>query len=537
MKTHSFTIAQINPTVGDIAGNVALIRDAHALAASQQASLIIFPELAVIGYPPEDLLYTSKLIRDAQHAVNELANLTTDNAPAILLGSTHAHDGTLYNAAFLLDDGNIHAITHKHHLPNFGVFDEQRYFSAGALPSVIAWRGNKLGVMICEDMWHNDVAAHLAAQGADCFISLNASPYDHHKPAQRIAWAKQHCATHHLPLTYVNMHGGQDEVVFDGGSFVMDATGTLTHQHPSFEGSISAIAHATTPDEATLTYLAMMTGLRDYVKKNGFKTVLLGLSGGIDSALTAAVAVDALGAEHVHAVMLPSPYTSQLSLDEARITAENLGIRYDIVPIEDGMAATESMLAHLHDNAIPCPIARENIQSRLRGLLLMAISNSTGALLITTGNKSEMAVGYATLYGDMCGAYSVLKDIYKTDVFALASWRNGHVPPHAKGKAGITIPERTITRPPSAELRENQTDQDALPPYDVLDAILKALIEEHQDIATIVARGFDEATVRKVAKLLYINEYKRRQAPPGVKLTQMNFGRDRRFPLTNRFQL
>jgi NAD+ synthase len=287
----------------------------------------------------------------------------------------------------------------------------------------------------------------------------------------------------------------------------------------------------------TLTYLAMMTGLRDYVDKNGFKSIVLGLSGGIDSALTAAVAADALGPQRVHAVMLPSPYTSQLSLDEARQTAQNLSIRYDIIPISDGMAATDAMLAQLHDASIPCPIARENIQSRLRGLLLMAISNSTGALLITTGNKSEMAVGYATLYGDMCGAYSVLKDIYKTDVFTLASWRNHHQPPHALGAEGIVIPEATITRPPSAELRENQTDQDSLPPYDILDAILKALIEEHQDIASIVALGYDEATVRKVAKLLYINEYKRRQAPPGVKLTHMNFGRDRRFPLTNRFQL
>jgi len=541
MPITAFTLAQINPTVGDIHGNTALIREAYTHAQQHGAALVIFPELAVIGYPPEDLLYTHKLVEDAHHAITELATLTANSAAAMLVGSLHYHDGTLYNAAYLLDAGNIHAIIHKHHLPNNGVFDEQRYFNAGTLPNVVQWRDRQLGIMICEDMWHDDVTAHLAAQGALHLLVLNASPFEHHKHTQRLAWATTHCTRHRLPLTYVNMVGGQDEIVFDGGSFTMDAQGKLTQQLPFFtthDADYHTSASPSAPRDAhTLTYLAMMTGLRDYVEKNKFSSIVLGLSGGIDSALTAAVAVDALGAHRVHAVMLPSPYTSQLSLDEARITAENLGIRYDIIPIEEGMKASHSMLTSLHDASIPSAIALENIQSRLRAVLLMAISNSTGALLITTGNKSEMAVGYATLYGDMCGAYSVLKDVYKTDVFTLARWRNANVPQGAQGKAGIVIPEATITRPPSAELRDNQTDQDSLPPYDILDAILECLVEQHMDIASIVARGFDEATVRKIARLLYMNEYKRRQAPLGVKLTSMNFGRDRRFPLTNRFQL
>lgn len=538
MSILPFYIAQINPTVGDIEGNIRLIQAAYAQAAQHtQTSMVIFPELVITGYPPEDLLFTPSFLNAIPHAIATLAALTTKGRPALLLGAPHLQQGKLYNAAYLLDNGTIHSITHKHHLPNQGVFDEARYFSKGALPYCISWRNQKLGIMICEDMWHVDIADHLASQDCEQFIAINASPFDAKKAELRMHWARQHTTKHTIPLTYANLVGGQDELVFDGGSFMMDDAGHITTQLPCFETCISHNAQAITRSPIMLTYQAMMMGLEDYITKNGFTSVVLGLSGGIDSALTAAVAVDALGAERVHAVMMPSPYTSQLSLDEARITAENLGIRYDILPLTQGMNATEAMLAHAHDAAIPSALARENIQARLRGLLLMAISNSTGALLLTTGNKSEMAVGYATLYGDMCGAFSVLKDVYKTDVFALAHWRNQHVPPHAKGKNGIVIPERTITRPPSAELRENQTDQDALPPYDMLDAILKYLIEEHMDTASIIAKGFDEATVKKIARLLTISEYKRRQAPIGVKLTTMNFGKDRRFPITHRFQL
>lgn len=533
-----YHIAQINPTVGAIDHNYQLIANAYAQAKSvADTQIVIFPELAITGYPPEDLLLTPSFIRASTHAIEQLALLTLGDNPAILIGAPHLHHGKLYNAAYLLDNGTVHSITHKHHLPNDGVFDEVRYFSKGALPYCIAWRNHKLGIMICEDMWHPDIADHLASQGCEYFITINASPFDTKKADLRLFWARQHTTKHNMPLLYVNLVGGQDELVFDGGSFVMDSNGQISTQLPFFESCVACEDNTSVPSVDMLRYQAMMLGLRDYVEKNNFKSVVLGLSGGIDSALTAAVAVDALGADRVHAVMMPSPYTSQLSLDEARITAENLGIRYDILPITQGMEATTAILSHAHDPQIPCPIALENIQARLRGLLLMAISNSTGALLLTTGNKSEMAVGYATLYGDMCGAFSVLKDIYKTDVFALARWRNHNLPPHAKGKTGNVIPDLTISRPPSAELRENQTDQDSLPPYDVLDAILKHLIEEHMDSASIIAKGFDEVIVKKVARLLTINEYKRRQAPPGVKLTTMNFGKDRRFPLTNRFQL
>ncbi len=554
-------LAQLNFTVGDIAGNAARVCEAYAKAKAEGAELVVFPELCVIGYPPEDLIFTPKLRHDAMVMARELALLTKDG-PAMLLGCVWEEgrgnrepgiekfpdsrfqipDSSLYNAALLLDEGRIQHIQYKHHLPNYGVFDEKRVFERGPLPEVITWRGRKLGVLICEDMWGSEAAAHLAKGKPDMIVCLNASPFEQGKHKRRVALAAQVAQSAHCPLVYLNQVGGQDELVFDGGSFVVDASGEVVERLAFFEEEIRELGIENresrkmtlqipdsgfpVPDSYSLLYQAMTVALRDYVNKNGFPGVVIGLSGGIDSALTACVCVDALGAERVHCVMLPSPYTSQISLEDAAELAKNLGVRYDILPISPGMEAAQAMLSGME--GVPSALAFENIQSRLRGLLLMAISNSTGALLITTGNKSEMATGYATLYGDMCGAFSVLKDVYKTQVFALARWRNSQE---------ATIPERIITRPPSAELREGQVDEDSLPPYAVLDKILYHLVEERLAVDEVAAKGYDRAVVEKVARLLYLSEYKRRQAPPGVKLTAMAFGRDRRFPLTNRFML
>lgn len=526
---------QGNVTVGDIAGNCARIRDAYAQAAAQGAELMVTSELCVTGYPPEDLLLSRAFVDAAMESTHALADLTAHaGSPALLVGTLWRDaTGKLFNASVLFDGGKLVTVRYKHDLPNFGVFDEQRYFAAGPLPHVISWRGRKLGVMICEDMWHPEVANHLAAQGAECFIVLNASPYERNKFTTRTQLAQQHCAAHQRPLYYINQVGGQDELVFDGASFAMNAAGECTTLFPSFEEhsallTLSPATNTTHPDSLHTDYQAMVMGLRDYVEKNRFNGVLIGLSGGIDSALTAVIAVDAVGKDRVHLVMLPSPYTSQISLDDAAQLAQNLGTRYDILPIEDGMRSMNTMLAQLHDDTIPCAIAKENIQSRLRANLLMAISNSTGALLITTGNKSEMAVGYATLYGDMCGAYNPLKDLYKTEVFAISNWCN---------RDREIIPERIISRPPSAELRDDQKDEDSLPPYAILDQILYGLVDARRSTADLITEGFDEATVQRVARLLTISEYKRSQAPIGTKLSGLAFGRDRRFPITHRFKL
>ncbi len=554
----SLYLAQLNFTVGDIAGNAARIRAVYEAAKEANAELVVFSELCLIGYPPEDLIFTPKLRRDAMAAAHELAAITK-GGPAMLLGCVWEEErqeareesrerrdishrsplySRLYNAAVLLDNGAVQHIQYKHHLPNYGVFDEKRVFERGPLPNIIPWRGKKLGVLICEDIWGDEAPAYLAAQQPDMIICINASPFEQGKQQKREALAAQEAQRASCPLIYLNQVGGQDELVFDGGSFVVDPAGVMVERLAFFEEEVSGVGFQVpgkektsgtrNPEPETLLYQAMQTGLRDYVNKNGFPGVVIGLSGGIDSALTAVICVDALGPEHVHCVMLPSPYTSQISLDDAAQLAENLAVRYDVLPIAPGMKAAQAMLATLE--GVPTPVAFENIQSRLRGLLLMAISNSTGALLITTGNKSEMATGYATLYGDMCGAFSVLKDVYKTEVFALARWRN------EQGDSAL-IPERTITRPPSAELRENQKDEDSLPPYEILDKILYSMVECRMSAEEIVAQGHERAVVERVAHLLYISEYKRRQAPPGVKLSTMAFGRDRRFPLTNRFLL
>jgi len=546
--TLTIALAQINPTVGDLAGNAAIIRRARDEAAALGADLIIFPELAIVGYPPEDLVLRPALVEAAAAVLRGLERDSAEGGPGLVVTLPWAADGRVYNAAALVAGGRTE-LRFKHELPNYGVFDEKRVFAPGPIPEPVGFRGVRLGVPLCEDVWFPSCPAHLARQGAELLLVPNGSPFEVDKFHQRLDLAGRRVAETGLPLAYVNQVGGQDELVFDGGSFVMNPNGTLAHLLPFWrealvltrwrrqngryccEGSASWSAE---PRLASV-YSAMMLGLRDYVRKNGFKGVVLGLSGGIDSALTAAVAVDALGAGGVRGVRLPSRFTSDASSRDAADSGEALGIRLETLPIEQPVAAFEAVLDRVFAGR-PRDVTEENLQARARGVLLMALSNKFGELLVTTGNKSEMSVGYATLYGDMCGGYSVLKDVYKTEVYALARWRNAHLSEGALGPAGRVIPESSITKAPTAELRPNQTDQDTLPPYDVLDAVLNGLIEEERSVDEIVARGFPRDTVTRVQRLLYTAEYKRRQAPPGVKITRKSFGRDRRYPVTNAFR-
>ncbi len=546
----SIALAQINPTVGDVDGNARKIREARGRAAAAEADLVVYPELALSGYPPEDLVLKPMFQDAVRAAIETLAAETTDGGPAMLVGAPWRVDGRLYNAALLLDGGRVAAVRLKYDLPNYGVFDEKRVFAAGAMPGPIMFRGVRLGVMICEDMWTPDVAETLQESGAEILVVPNGSPYEGDKVDERIRLAVERVTETGLPLLYVNQVGGQDELVFDGASFVLDADRALKAQLPAFEEDLGitrwrrADGHGWTcvegpvtapPEDTAAIYLAMVLGLRDYVNKNGFPGVVLGLSGGIDSALAAAVAVDALGADRVRAVMMPSPYTSQDSLDDAAECADLMGIALSTVSIEPAMRAFAEMLApEFGDRG--ADTTEENIQSRARGVALMALSNKLGHMVLSTGNKSEMSVGYATLYGDMCGGYAILKDVYKLTVYALSNWRNQALPAGALGPVGRVIPERIITKAPTAELKPNQTDQDSLPPYAVLDAILECLIEKEMKIDDIVAMGHDAAVVRRVWQMLDRAEYKRRQAPPGVKITRRAFGRDRRYPITNGFR-
>ena len=546
-------LVQANPTVGDVAGNAALIRTARAEAASAGADLVLFSELFLIGYPPEDLVLKPALQDAIAQTLQALAAETGDGGPALLIGAPWvdqgADQGQVYNAMLLCDGGQIAAIRYKHDLPNYGVFDEKRVFTSGPMPGPVNFRGVRLGIPICEDIWKPDVVECLAETGAEILLVPNGSPYEVDKADARMNRAVARVTESGLPLVYVNQYGGQDELVFDGGSFVLNSDCSLAVQMPHWREGL-VITHWTReangwrcapgergapPDEMEAIYQAMMLGLRDYVNKNRFPGVLIGLSGGIDSALSAAVAVDALGAERVHCVMMPYIYTAQESLDDAADCARLLGVRYDIVPIKPAVDAFMQMLAPQFAGRAP-DITEENMQSRARGLLLMALSNKFGAMVLTTGNKSEVSVGYATLYGDMCGGYNALKDIYKMTVFALSHWRNQHHPAGALGPAGRVIPENIITRPPSAELRADQKDEDSLPPYAVLDDILNCLVEQEMSVADIVARGHALDVVKRIQNLLYIAEYKRRQAAPGVKISRKLFGRDRRYPITNRFR-
>jgi NAD+ synthase len=546
--TLKIAIAQINTQVGAIDKNLAAIRAARAQAAALGADLVITPELSIAGYPPEDLVLKPAFVAACEDAAEALALDTADGGPGLIIGTPWRDGGKLHNAAFVLDGGRIVARVAKVELPNYGVFDEKRVFDAGLPGGPVPFRGFRLGLLICEDWWFPAVPATLAQTGAEILLSINGSPFEDGKQHRRVTLAAQRVAETGLSYIFAGLVCGQDEVAFDGASFALNPDKTVAVQMPHFQEAVTLTIWVREngrltclpqklppePERMELIYQAMMLGLRDYVNKNGFPGVVLGLSGGIDSAISAAVAADALGPERVRAVMLPSPYTSAESLEDAAACAEMLGIPYETIPIAGAMAAFSTALAPAFAGRAP-DLTEENIQSRARGLILMALSNKLGPMLLTTGNKSEMSVGYATLYGDMCGGYSVLKDIYKTTVFELCRWRNAHKPAGALGPLGAVMPERVITKPPSAELRPNQTDQDSLPPYDMLDAILKLLIEGEASIDEIVAQGFDRPTVLKVIRLLDRAEYKRRQAPPGVKISSRAFGRDRRYPLTNGF--
>ncbi len=540
------SLGQLNPTVGDIAGNLAKIRQARADAGS--CDLFVCSELALIGYPPEDLVLRPAVLAATRRAVDGLAADTATGC-AILVTTPWAENGAVYNAAVLLNEGRIAAIRFKHELPNYGVFDEKRVFAEGPLPDVIDFRGVRLGIPICEDIWYPRVVAHLAGQGAEILIVPNGSPFEREKSGKRIALAEDRVRESGLPLIYVNQVGGQDELVFDGGSFVVNGDGRLAARCPVWH----EVSHRTAwtrspggwvcesqqlaalPAEPGNTYQALIVGLRDYVNKNRFPGVLLGLSGGIDSALTAAVAVDALGPDRVMGIRLPSRFTSDESQTDADISATRLGIRLETIAIGGVVDAVEQALAPLFAGR-QRDITEENIQARARGLLLMAVSNKFGGMVVTTGNKSEMSVGYATLYGDMCGGYSVLKDLYKTEVYALSEWRNCCVPEGALGPSGEVVPRNVLTKAPTAELRPNQKDQDSLPEYAELDAMLAGLVEQERSVDDIANDGHARDVVSRTQNMLFAAEYKRRQSPPGVKTSSRSFGRDRRYPITNRFR-
>ena len=550
VDTLSITLAQLNQSVGDMAGNAAAMLAARARAKAQGADLIVFPEMQLVGYPSEDLVLKPAYVARAATALEALAKATGDGGPAMLVGSIFVQDGALHNGIALLDQGKVAAIRFKHELPNYGTFDEVRLFQPGPLPEPIVFRGVMIGLPICEDIWHPDVCRHLADFGAELLLCINGSPYEIDKDTLRIdGVAKRRAVDTGLPLAYLNRVGGQDELVFDGASFVVNGDGSLAAQLTDWEeqevltrwtrtasgwrcdrGELAKLA-----DHPEDIYSAMVLALRDYVDRNKFPGVVLGLSGGIDSAICAAIAADALGSDRVHCVMLPSRFTGQLSLDLAAECAALIGCRLDTIPISPAIEAFDTMLAGSFAD-VEVDITEENVQSRIRGVTLMALSNKFGPMLLTTGHKSEMSVGYATIYGDMAGGYNPLKDAYKMTVFAISKWRNLHRPKIGLGPDGPMIPEGIITRPPSAELRPDQKDEDSLPPYPVLDGILLGLVEHEKSVDQLVQEGFARDTVTRIERLLNVAEYKRRQAPPGVKLGTRNFGRDRRYPITNAFR-
>ncbi|MGO8711155.1 MAG: NAD+ synthase [Rhizomicrobium sp.] len=540
-------LAQLNPVMGDIAGNLAMARRARGEAA--KADIILFSELFIVGYPPEDLVLKPALQQDAREAIEKFARETADGGPAVLIGAPWREADKLYNACLLLDGGKIAGRTFKHDLPNYGVFDEKRVFAAGPMPGPLNVRGVRIGVPICEDMWTPDVVECLTETGGEILLVPNGSPFEAGKEDVRLNLIAARVTEANRPLVYLNQVGGQDELVFDGASLIANADRSIAWALPAWEEKlvvtewqrqgtqwVCAQGERWAGEERSPSvYHAMMLGLRDYVNKNRFPGVVLGLSGGIDSALSAAVAVDALGPARVRCVMMPSRFTSQESLDDAAECAKMLGVPYETIGIEGAVMAFGDALAPAFAGK-PADTTEENIQSRIRGLLLMAISNKFGPMVLTTGNKSEMSVGYATLYGDMCGGFNVLKDVYKMQVFRLARWRNQTVPKGALGPSGRIMPENVITRPPSAELRANQKDEDALPPYEILDGILECLVEREMTFEEVCAKGYHPATVKRIEHLLYLAEYTRRQAPPGVKISARNFGRDRRYPITNAFR-
>lgn len=550
LNTLRIAVAQLNPTVGDVAGNLAKAREARADAARQGADLLLLTELFISGYPPEDLVLKPAFLKACQKAVDDLAADTADGGPGVIVGFPRQGETGRHNSVAVIDGGKILVLRDKIDLPNYGEFDEKRVFDEGSMPGPVNFRGVRIGVPICEEIWNDlGVCETLAESGAEILLVPNGSPYYRGKVDVRHQVALRQVIETGLPLIFANQLGGQDELVFDGASFAFNGDKSLAFQMSQFEPALAVttwkrgengwrcsegpMSHV--PEKEEADYRACLLGFRDYVNKNGFKNVVLGLSGGIDSAICAAIAVDALGEERVRTVMLPYRYTSEDSLKDAADCARALGCRYDIVPIEEPVKGFTSALSELFEGT-DSGITEENLQSRARGVILMAISNKFGSMVVTTGNKSEMSVGYATLYGDMNGGFNPIKDLYKMQVYAISRWRNEHVPPDALGPSGVVIPQNIIDKAPSAELRPDQKDQDSLPPYPVLDDILECLVEKEMGVDEIVARGHDVATVHRVEHLLYLAEYKRRQSAPGVKITKKNFGRDRRYPITNRFR-
>ena len=547
-KSFRITLAQLNPTVGDIEGNRTKAQKVWEDARAAGSDLVAFPEMFITGYQTQDLVMRPAFFREA---MEHIANLAWDCAdgPAIAIGGPYAEGDALYNAYYVLERGRVAATVLKHHLPNDAVFDEERLFEAGPISGPYRVGPIRIGSPICEDSWYPDVAEAQVESGAEILLIPNGSPYYRDKQDVRIQLMVNRVVENNTPLIYLNMVGGQDDQVFDGATFALNRGGHLALQMPQFAEAVTHLDLtetdvgwtieqgdlATIPDAWEADYHAMVLSLRDYMRKTGFKKVLLGLSGGIDSAIVAAIATDAIGPANVRCVMLPSEYTSEHSLEDAKAVAKALGCRYDFVPIRDSRQAVTNTLAPLFEGTEP-DLTEENIQSRLRGLLLMALSNKFGEMLLTTGNKSEVAVGYATIYGDMAGGYNPIKDLYKTRVFETCRWRNQNHRDWMMGPAGEVIPDRVITKPPSAELREDQKDEDSLPPYDVLDGILEGLVDKALSVAELVEQGFDRETVKRVEHLIFISEYKRFQSAPGTRLTPGAFWLDRRYPIVNRWR-
>ena len=532
--TLKIAIAQINATVGDLAGNAARVLDFAQRASALGADVLLTPELVICGYPPEDLLLREDFYAACEQQLEQLAAGVGDMY--VIVGHPLTEGGYCFNAASVLHEARRLATYRKQRLPNYEVFDEERYFEPGDAPCIVPIKGVRCAINICADVWEEGTAVQARDADADILLVLNASPYHIGKQELRTEILRERVAEGGLPVVYANLVGGQDELVFDGGSLALGGDGEIVCQMPKFEEALALLDFAdgklnagTIGDEAAVeaeVYQALVLGVRDYLGKNGFPGAIIGLSGGIDSALTLCVAVDALGADKVRAVMMPSPYTADISLADSREMIRLLGVRYDEIPIEPAMQTFAGMLEK-EFAGLAADTTEENLQARIRGMILMALSNKSGSLVLTTGNKSEMAVGYCTLYGDMAGGFAVIKDIAKTLVYRISRWRN---------TVSYAIPERIITRPPSAELKPGQTDQDSLPPYDVLDAIIEAYMEKDLSPRQIIANGYAEADVRRVVRLLKISEYKRRQAPVGIRVTQRGFGKDWRYPITNRYR-
>ncbi len=530
-----YTLAQLNPIVGDIKGNYHKICQAYDLALTYNSNLCITPELALIGYSPQDLVLKQHLIAEAEHYINLLANYTEAKSCGLIVGSIR-YEHALYNVAYLIADGKIKHVFSKYNLPNSGVFDEKRTFAHGTISPGYSFKGKKIGLLICEDCWFDRHVAEVMHNNTDVLICINASPFSIESYAKRIALITRHTTHWNKPVIYVNQVGGQDSVIFDGGSFVMDQNSQLLLQAKFFNEEIihfdlnqkKSLITKTYPPEQKI-YQAVTLGLKDYVKKNGFSKVIIGLSGGIDSALTAVIATDAFGAENVFTYMLPSKFTSQNSLDDAKKLSDKLQIKHEVIQIESIVNNFRLLLPNISESA------DQNIQARVRSIILMALSNNNNALLIATGNKSEIATGYTTLYGDMCGAYSPIKDLYKTQVYQLCQWRNQNIADYSLMQKTNIIPQNILTKAPTAELRFNQTDQDNLPPYNVLDKVLFKLVEENMSKTDIIAQGYEQTLVEKIIKMLYAAEFKRHQSAPGARVSKACFNVDRRYPITNKF--